>query len=252
MEGLIFDSPWFVQLLLFLAVAVVGLAAGNAVLSILQGRFRRDGTDAPVAAALMSIATVFALFLGFLAADIWDQKQWATDGAAAEHAALQRFATIAGASGLGDTAAVETLDRYVDAVVVQEWGRDRNRAPAASAQAALAQIWRHSLRLSQQRSEVPAARHLLQVVDDIHNEREARLAIGRGHGQLNAWLTVLVLALFSYVALAVAHLDRPKAGRVAMAVFAVATTTVFMFLALHDSPYAGGVRLEPELIALRP
>ena len=63
---------------------------------------------------------------------------------------------------------------------------------------------------------------------------------------------MLVLALFSYVALAVAHLDRPKAGRVAMAVFAVATTTVFMFLALHDSPYAGGVRLEPELIALRP
>ncbi|MFC3230233.1 hypothetical protein ACFOGJ_23485 [Marinibaculum pumilum] len=57
-------------------------------------------------------------------------------------------------------------------------------------------------------------------------------------------MTVLVLALFSYLAIAMVHLDRPRAGRLVMTVFAICTTTVFFFRALHDSPYTGGVRLD--------
>lgn len=247
-----FDRPWLLQLVIFVMVAAAGLGIGNAVLALLKRRFRRDGSDAPIAAALMSIATVFALFLGFLAADIWDQKQRATDGAAAEHAALQRFAAIAGPSGLDFAAAMAAQDRYLAAIVEREWGEARNHDADPGAQQALAEMWRLILARTESRPNSAAAQHLLSVMTDIHNEREDRLAIGRGHGQANAWLTVLFLALFSYIALAIAHLDRPRAGRVAMLTFAVATTTVFFFLIQHDSPYVGGVRLDPELVALRP
>jgi hypothetical protein len=53
-------------------------------------------------------------------------------------------------------------------------------------------------------------------------------------------MVVMVLAFFSYLTIAAAHLDRPPAGRLALMLFAIATTLALWQLVMHTNPYNGG------------
>ncbi|MFC3230232.1 hypothetical protein ACFOGJ_23480 [Marinibaculum pumilum] len=149
MDSLIFfDRPWLFQLLVFLLVAGLGLGAGSLLLALLHRRWHREATLLPVASSFAAITTIFALFLGFLASDVWTEKRRATDAAAAEHAALQRYAVFAAAAGAPGAAARAAQERCLRAVVDREWGAGYNRWPDPAAQEALGTMWQAALRLA--------------------------------------------------------------------------------------------------------
>lgn len=244
----LFDRPPLFQLGAFAIFSTVAWLAARLLLARLNERFRAGAVILPVAPFFASITTIFALFLGFLAADIWAQKHRASDAAFAERSAIQRYVTLAGVAAPDVPGALAAVERYRRAVIEEEWEATRNQRAAPAAEAALGDMWRAAASLP--RAGVPpgATAHLLSVVEDIEQARAVRLAIGADHGGSNAWATALVLCLFSYLAIATVHLDRPAAARVALTMFAVATAAAFWFLALHDSPYAGGVRLDSDLL----
>ncbi|MEX0759912.1 MAG: hypothetical protein WD100_10055 [Tistlia sp.] len=248
----LFDRPPLYQ---FVAIAIwTGLAwgAGRLLLGHLNRRFRLDGGVLPVAPFFVSVTTLFALFLGFLAADIWAEKRRASDAAYAERAALERFVTLSGPEVLDAADALAAAERYRRRVIEQEWGAARNGAADPETEAALRAMWSAAARLTGDASAVPASGHLFVALEGLSGARSDRLSIGAAHGGSTAWYSVLALWVFSFAALAVVHLDRPAAGRLAMTVFALATSVAFFFLILHDSPYGGGVRIDPSLLAELP
>lgn len=248
MDIIFFDRPWPFQLLVLLAIGGTGFGLGALLIHRFGPGAAADPKRLPVAPAFVAVATIFALFLSFLAADIWAQNRQAMDAAGAEHSALQRFVLLAGALGPEGAPALAAHARYLSAVVEGEWGEGRNRRPDPAAAAALGAMWNAAAHLAETRPGSAVAAHLLTVLDDLQDGRERRLAIGASRGGFNSWATVLVLATFTYLAIASVHLDRPAAGRLMMLIFAVATTAIFMFLALHDAPYTGAVRLDGDLL----
>jgi len=248
MDIIFFDRAWPFQLLVFLVIAGAGFGLGTLLIHRFGPGAILDQRRLPVAPAFVAVSTTFALFLSFLAVDIWAQNRQASDAAGMEHSALQRFVQLARASGPEGEAALAAHARYVVSVVEGEWGEGRNRQPDAAASAALGEMWDAVARLADSRPGSAVAAHLLTVMDDLQNGRERRLVIGASRGSFISWATVLVLAAFTYLSIASVHLDRPAAGRTTMLIFAVVTTAIFMFLALHDAPYTGAVRLDGDLL----
>lgn len=245
----IFSQPPVVQLAGFSFFSALAWSGADLFLRRLNARLgARDGA-LPVAPSFVAVTTIFALSLGFLAADIWEQKRRAVNAAYNERLAMDRFVAIVGPTRVDSVPALAAVERYRAAVIKREWGANRNRSPDGETDDALNRVWKEVAALA--RTEAPPAvvAQLFKVVDDLAAARSTRLSIGVAD-RSNAWFMVVVLCLSSYFAIVSVHLDRPAAGRLAITIFAVATTLAFWFLAMHDSPYSGGIELGSGLLKL--
>src|SRR3546814_6811631 len=119
----------------------------------LSNRFQGDPGSLPVGPSFVAVTIIFALFLGFLAADIWEQKHRAIDAAYQERSAMSRFFAIAGPDGVNATEAVRAAERYRTAVAEGEWQTYRNRQSDRDAEAALREMWLETVPLAEGRSE---------------------------------------------------------------------------------------------------
>jgi len=69
--------------------------------------------------------------------------------------------------------------------------------------------------------------------------------IGANHTETASWLIVLALGVLAHVAIAVVHVDWPKAGFVALAIFASTTVVAYTALGMIDDPYRYLDSLDP-------
>jgi hypothetical protein len=246
----IFDAPALAQLAGFAVFSLIAAGLALLVLAALHGRFGRRPDMLPVAPFFVSVTTVFALFLGFLAADIWAQKRSALNAVYHERSALDGIAALAAPAVLDAARVAEAAETYRRKVIEIEWGARDNRTAAPEVEAALQGLASALVDLAQTDAPAPAVGRLFSLLDAIVQARTQRLAIGVNANRVGntSWFPVVLLAVFSYAAIAAVHLDRPGAGRLSICVFGLATTFALWFLAMHDSPYTGGVRLEPLLL----
>jgi hypothetical protein len=240
MLDLLFDSSTWLQFLLVGVLSVLMLGASFWFLGFLHRRSHSVPKLLPVAPAVIPVATLFALFMSFLAADVWNQERGASAAASQEVVALVRLQQLADPAGLNTPDAVLPLAAYRNAVSTQEWGSNFNHVASPDAAAALRQLRLLSVRLSRDGAPAPLVAQWLKTVDDLEDARLRRLVIGSDHTDDHQWMVVIVLAFFAYITIAAAHLDRPAAGRIAITLFALATHFAFWLLVMHTNPYGGG------------
>lgn len=235
-----FDLSVFLQLLLLTLMAVFMLTASFVWLGWLNRRFASAPKLLPVGPAFVPVTTVFALFLSFLAVDIWTQERTANDAATREVTALMRLHELTEPAALNLQDAVPLLTSYRTAVSTDEWGTHFNHAVSPVASLALRDLRR--LGAIQSRSGAPALliAQWFKAVDDLEDARLKRLFIGSDHTDNNQWWLVIGLTFFAYLAIAAVHLDRPPAGRMVLVLFAIAITLALWQLAMHTNPYNGG------------
>ena len=231
----------------FLVLAAY-LAAATAVIHWLTfGRATRPlaqslaGVVAPYASAL---AVLFALLTGFLANDVWDREERASRAVLAERDGLLE---VHGLSAVSDMAGVrDALLTYLRTVVADEWPRMADQERSRTADEALAVLLREVARPDVGPEIAPAVRGaLLNGVLRARSARDDRLVLSNDQSDATKWLSVLILALLTKVALAVVHLDRPRAQLVALIVFGVAAATTLGLIAVRERPFAGAVRVSP-------
>src|SRR5437868_2564693 len=126
MLDLLFDLPALGQLLVVSLVGLATLAISFVWLSWLHRRFATSPKLLPVGPAFAPVATVFALFLAFLAADIWLQQRQASEAAFKESLAFQQLVDLIRPEALNAPQAVPLLVRYRSAVLQEEWQSDFN------------------------------------------------------------------------------------------------------------------------------
>lgn len=235
-----FDLSAFLQLLVLGLLSALTLSVSFVWLGWLNRRFASVPKLLPVGPAFVPVTTVFALFLSFLAADIWTQQRTAIDAASKEVTAVMRLSELMAPAALDIPRAAPLLAAYRHAVSTEEWGVHFNHQASPGAALALRELRLQAVRPS--RDGIPAAMvaQWFKAVDDLEDARLRRLFIGSDHTDDNQWWVVAVLAFFAHLMIAAAHLDRPPAGRMVLAVFSIATTLALWQLAMHTNPYNGG------------
>ena len=242
--SLIFSQSAAVQLLLLTGFGVFCYAAALGYLWVLRRRYRNLSRAVPVSTFISTIATAWALALGFAAADVWSARAQAEQAVSEERSAIIRLIGIAGAYALDLPQIMKSLARYQHEVRETEWGTGYNRTPLQSVDAALQQIRVDIVKLAQSGVPGPLVGKMTRDFDELQDARNTRLAIGTSSVSTHKWNLVLFLTLLSMVAIAATHADRPTAARNALSIFMVAAVVSLWFLALHATPYSGsaGIR----------
>ncbi|MFU0503130.1 bestrophin-like domain [Pseudaminobacter sp. NGMCC 1.201702] len=231
-------------LLLFSVFGGACLAASMALLSYFRRRAECAPETIPVAAFVGTIATAWALSLGFAAADVWSVKAQAEQVASEERSTIGRLAGMASADALNIPQLLEALRAYKRAVKTGEWERSGNRTPSTEVDRALQQIRLAIIGMAMDKTPASLMGKMTQDFDELQDARNKRLAIGSTSVSKYKWYLVLFLTFLSMVAIAAVHADRPIAGRNALSIFTVAAVVSLWILALHASPYAGAARIE--------
>lgn len=235
-----FDLSALLQLLILGLLSALMLAASFLWLGWLNRRFASVPKLLPVGPAFVPVTTVFALFLSFLAVDIWTQQRIASDAASKEVTALVRLSELMEPAVLDAPLATAMLSAYRHAVATEEWGVHFNHQASPGAALALRELRLVAAHLSRGGAPAPLLAQWYKAVDELDDARLKRLFIGSDHTDNNQWWVVLVLAFFACLSIATAHLDRPPAGRMVLSLFSVAITLALWQLAMHTNPYNGG------------
>jgi Protein of unknown function (DUF4239) len=231
----------FLVLAAYLAAATIvihWLTFGRATRPLVQSL---AGVVAPYAG---SLAVLFALLTGFLANDVWERERRASRAVLAERDGLLE---VHGLSVVSDMAGVrDVLVTYLRTVVADEWPRLADQERSAAADEALGVLLREVARPDAGGEAGPAVRGaLLNGLLRARSARDDRLVLSHDQSDATKWMSVLILALLTKVALAVVHLDRPRAQLAALVIFGVAAATTLGLVAMRERPFAGPVRVSP-------
>jgi uncharacterized membrane protein HdeD (DUF308 family) len=209
------------------------------------------GVVAPFFAAT---SVLFALLTGFLANDVGDRNRQAWRAVNGEASAIAGLHTLSIASA-SDMAAIRTaLRAYVRSALTEEWARMADAGFSPHTDGALADLLREVSDPAIARDAGQAVHTaLLDTVIRIREARSVRLALASDRTNDLKWATVLILGVITQIAIALVHLERPRAQLAALVVFSAAAIVALGLIALQEQPFDGAIRISPDplLEALR-
>jgi hypothetical protein len=233
------------------------LAAFFAATSVLicwvaQGRYTEPfvgSLSGVVAPFFGSVAILFALLTGFLASDAWERNRQASRSILSERDGLVAIhdLSIAAASDMAEIRAA--LRGYLELVVKDEWPLLRDGKWSPKAADALRELLRE-LSDPKLAAEAGQAVHtaLLHEALRVRSARSERLLLSEQHSDHPKWWTVLLLACVTQLALALVHLDKPRARAAALAVFSTAAVIALGLVAVKERPFDGPLALQPKTL----
>jgi len=231
---------------LFLVFALAGICFFLIALTFFRAVDRYAGhveKIAPLPTFIGAITTVWALSLGFTAADVWTVRANAERLASAERSSISRLAGMARGEALDSHELRQALSLYAAAVDRDEWTRDQNTQGSSEVEAALQQIRLAFIALARAGTPDALVGKMARDFDELQDARNERLAIGQGAVSNYKWYLVLFLTMLSMLTIAITHVGQPRAARNALVIFSLAAFVSLWILALHANPYAGAARI---------
>jgi hypothetical protein len=241
---LLFQLPSLVQFTVFALYATTTGALAFGCLVFLRRHQAKPGEWVPVAPFSTSITTLFALFLAFHASTIWANKARAERAHVAANMAMKRLDVALSEQQLNLPDIRHKLHRYVYYVSKDEWRHARNRMVSDRATEAFWEV-NGMLLAAAKTLPSPDASQLNYLLNEVAQSRSEKLWIGANHTEPSSWLIVFALGVLANFAIAFVHFDKPKAGFVALALFAAATTVAYTSLGMVDDPYRFLDNLDP-------
>jgi hypothetical protein len=221
------------------ALALVALIS----FSPLANRFKTlSGVVAPF---FTSVAILFALLTGFLANDIGDRNRQALRAVQAEAGELQNIYSLSVASVTEMSAVRIAVKAYASSVVRDEWpASEGNSSPRT--ETAYDDLLRELSDPAITRDASGAVHSaLLTAAVRVGTARAVRLSLSSDRTNDLKWISVLILGLITQVALALVHLERPRAMLTALIVFASGAIVALGLIALQEDPFDGAFRVSP-------
>ncbi|GJE10753.1 MULTISPECIES: DUF4239 domain-containing protein [Methylobacterium] len=199
-----------------------------------------------------ALATLLALLTGFVANDAWERQRSAARTLQAERANALALYDLSLAS-VSDMHNIRTaLAEYLDLVITQEWPRMGEGGYAPQAGSGL----RHLLEAVSDpkiTAEAGAPTHaaLLSAAMALRADRGERLALSQTASDGTKWLTLLILAALTLVALGLVHTEHRPAQATVLTTFSLAMVATLGLIALHERPFDGPLAMsaEPLIIA---
>lgn len=236
--------PAITAVALLFGAVLTGFAL--AILRLCGSLMQRKGEAVPLPTFIGVVATAWALALGFTAADIWATNGTAERIASSERSSIGRLAGIARADSLDVPDLLRALRDYSAASTEHEWKASANSEPSLAVERALQAIRREIVRSALGGVPAPLVSKMVIDFDELQDARNDRLGIGSRSVSDLKWYLVAFLTFLSIATIAVAHGERPAAGRMAVMIFACTATVSIWILMLYANPYVGVERIKPE------
>lgn len=247
----IFTLAPFKILMVLIACGLISISVGLLALKCFNYQLRKNPTSMPVAAFLGTVATAWALALGFAAADIWTLNSEASRSASAERSSLSRLEGMTAEDALNLIELKGAVESYRVAVSEIEWKAHLNAKPVIEVERALQKMRVALINLAKSNVPNSIVSQMVHDFDELQDARNDRLAIGNSSVNHYKWYLVLCLTLITTIVLAATHADRPRAAIQAMLIYTLTAVICIWILALHVHPYAGAGRLDASVLKQR-
>lgn len=209
-------------------------------------RKRASSLGGVVAPFFGSVAVLFSLLTGFLANEVWDRNRQANRGVLAERDGLLAIHAISVATVSDMTEIRAAAQRYARTLIDHEWPRMTQQETSPEAGQALLSLL--SLVSNPQISVDaggPAQSALLDTVLKLRSARYDRLALSGDQTDRTKWTAVLILGLITQLAIAIVHLDKPRAQLAALTIFSAAAIVALGLVAIRERPFDGPLHISP-------
>jgi Protein of unknown function (DUF4239) len=236
---------------LILGVVYLGTAGIYLVVMRLAVGDRARAFKAISPGMLPPLSVIFALLVGFLAAQDWNEGERASAAVNREASALRAVVLLTAAFPGEPEARMRHLIRdYIQEAVTQEWpAMARQGVTLAIAPPELAEALRLSLSLAPQtEGQVIAQREMVTALENALDARRQRIILSRSSIDWVKWTVLLAQAGLTLVTIAMIHSDNRVANRVILAIFASGVGVAILLIAAHSRPFTGQLAVRPAVL----
>jgi hypothetical protein len=250
-------SDWILNLpVLWMAVVILGAiyvaTAGIYVLvTALAVQERARAFKAISPGMLPPLSVIFALLVGFLAAQVWSDADRAHGAVNREASALRAVVILAGAfQGESDARLRDLVRGHIQDAVNEEWpAMSRHAATLTIIPPRLAESLKLVLALDPQNPGQQAAqRELVLSVQTALDARRQRIILSESGINWVKWMVLLVQAALTLVTIAMIHSDNRTANRIILGIFATGVGVAVVLIAAHSRPFSGQLAVSPTVL----
>ena len=251
-------GDWLLNLpVLWMAVVVFAatylLAASvNWVVTRLAVNERARAFKAVSPGMLPPLGILFALLVGFIAVEVWNNYDKAKVAVASEASALRAVVLLAEAFPEEEKTRIYALiDRHIDEAVNKEWpAMARQRATLSALRAnALIEMLHDTMTLKPvDDSQRIAQPEMMRALHTALDARRQRIVVSQSAVGMVKWAGILLQGLCALVAIAMVHSDNRLACAIAMTLFATGIALSLLLIAAYSRPFTGEISVRPDLL----
>ena len=200
---------------------------------------------------LPPMALIFALLVGFLAAQVWSDLDRANTAVNREASALRAIVLLAaGFPGEPEARLRDLARRHIQEAVTQEWpAMSRGHATLTLAPASLIEALRLTIALNPRGEGQLAAQHeIIAAIQSALDARRQRIILS--HSSINwvKWTALFLEAALTLLTIAMVHSDNRAANRIILGIFATSVGVAVTLIAAHSRPFAGEISVRPTVL----
>ena len=200
---------------------------------------------------LSPLAIVFALLVGFLAAQVWSDADRAGAAVNREASAL-RAAVLLGTAFPGETETRlrELIRSHIEETASREWPAMAHRSVTLTLVTVhLADALRLAFAITPHGDgQVAAQRELIGALQNALEARRLRIILSRSSLNWVKWTALLVQAGLTLLTIAMVHSDNRAANRIILTIFATGVGTAVLLIASHTRPFTGELAVRPTVL----
>ena len=201
---------------------------------------------------LPPLGILFALLVGFIAVEVWNNFDKAKLAVATEASALRAVVLLAGNFPDEQKMRIYALiDRHIEESINREWpAMAHRRATLSTLRAnALIEALQDVLSLkSVDDSQRTAQPEIMKALETAMDARRQRIVVSQSSVGTVKWAGIVLQALCTLVAIAMVHSDNRLACAIAMTLFATGIALSLLLIAAYSRPFTGEISVKPDLL----
>jgi hypothetical protein len=237
---------WLVAFVFGVAVLVTA-AIYAVVISLSTGE--RGRAFASISPGLLPpMGIIFALLVGFLAAQVWGAGERGAAAVSEEASSLRSVVLLSSEFPGPPEARMRSLvHRHIEDAVTKDWPQMAERGaklsvvpqPLADLQALVLGLRPDSP------GQTIAQQEIVKSVEQALDARRQRIIVSQSSVNGAKWGAVISLATLTLLAIAFVHSGNRRTAAIAMALFAAAASVAIVMIAAQERPFAGHFAVTP-------
>ncbi len=200
---------------------------------------------------LPPLGILFALLVGFIAVEVWNNYDKAKVAVATEASALRAVVLLAGTFPEEQKTRIYALiDRHIEKAVNEGWpAMERHQATLSILPTALIEALHDTLSLKPaDDSQRIAQTEMVKALHTAMDARRQRIVVSQSAVGTVKWAAILLQGLCTLVAIAMVHSDNRLACAIAMTLFATGIALSLLLITAYSRPFTGEISVRPDLL----
>jgi hypothetical protein len=200
---------------------------------------------------LPPLGILFALLVGFIAVEVWNNYEKAKVAVATEASALRAVVLLAGTFPEEQKTRIYALiDRHIEVAVNEGWpAMARRRLTLSTLPTALTAALHETLTLKPaDDSQRTAQSEMVKAIHTALDARRQRIVVSQSGVGTVKWAGILLQGLCTLVAIAMVHSDNRLASAIALSLFATGIALSLLLIAAYSRPFTGEISVRPDLL----